>query len=250
MEPCDHVGFHSGRGSYDQLTEQLPLRHRLRCVRSRGARAGAPRVSPALCAAGDSPPPRRLAPMETGVAMFPTHDAIDPGSLAALVEERGHGALYFPEHTHIPASRETRLPGRRRAPAPLRAHLRPVCRHDRGRGRRRRSLRVGSGICLIIERDPIVTAKEVASIDHLSGGRVDFGVGAGWNREEMANHGTDPTRRFGAHARARRGDEGDLDPGGGELPRRAGQLRAHLVVAQARSAPAPAGDDRRQRRRR
>ena len=60
-----------------------------------------------------------------------------------------------------------------------------------------RSLRVGSGICLIIERDPIVTAKEVASIDHLSGGRVDFGVGAGWNREEMANHGTDPARRFG-----------------------------------------------------
>ena len=60
-----------------------------------------------------------------------------------------------------------------------------------------RSLRVGSGICLIIERDPIVTAKEVASIDHLSGGRVDFGVGAGWNREEMANHGTDPKRRFG-----------------------------------------------------
>ena len=57
-----------------------------------------------------------------------------------------------------------------------------------------RSLRVGSGICLIIERDPIITAKEVASIDHLSGGRVDFGVGAGWNREEMANHGTDPKR--------------------------------------------------------
>ena len=57
-------------------------------------------------------------------------------------------------------------------------------------------LRVGTGICLVIERDPIVTAKEVASVDHLSGGRVEFGVGAGWNREEMANHGTDPKRRF------------------------------------------------------
>src|ERR1700683_2496690 len=57
-------------------------------------------------------------------------------------------------------------------------------------------LRVGSGICLVIERDPITTAKEVASVDHLSGGRFEFGVGAGWNREEMANHGTDPRRRM------------------------------------------------------
>jgi alkanesulfonate monooxygenase SsuD/methylene tetrahydromethanopterin reductase-like flavin-dependent oxidoreductase (luciferase family) len=57
-------------------------------------------------------------------------------------------------------------------------------------------LRVGSGICLLIERDPIITAKEVASIDHLSGGRFEFGVGAGWNREEMANHGTDPRTRM------------------------------------------------------
>jgi probable F420-dependent oxidoreductase len=57
-------------------------------------------------------------------------------------------------------------------------------------------LRVGSGVCLVIERDPIVTAKEVASLDVLSGGRIDFGVGAGWNREEMANHGTDPRTRM------------------------------------------------------
>ncbi len=58
------------------------------------------------------------------------------------------------------------------------------------------SLRVGSGICLIVERDPITTAKEVASVDHLSGGRFEFGVGGGWNREEMANHGTDPRTRM------------------------------------------------------
>ena len=57
-------------------------------------------------------------------------------------------------------------------------------------------LRVGSGICLVIERDPITTAKEVASVDYLSGGRFEFGVGAGWNREEMANHGTDPRQRM------------------------------------------------------
>jgi len=58
------------------------------------------------------------------------------------------------------------------------------------------SLRIGSGICLVVERDPITTAKEVASIDHLSGGRFEFGIGAGWNREEMRNHGTDPRRRM------------------------------------------------------
>src|SRR5206468_12228299 len=71
-------------------------------------------------------------------------------------------------------------------------------RDARGRGplARLTRLRVGSGICLIIERDPIVTAKEVASVDHLSGGRLEFGVGAGWNREEMANHGTDPRTRM------------------------------------------------------
>jgi len=60
----------------------------------------------------------------------------------------------------------------------------------------RTRLRVGSGVCLVIERDPIVTAKEVASLDHLCGGRMIFGVGAGWNREEMANHGTDPRTRM------------------------------------------------------
>ena len=58
-------------------------------------------------------------------------------------------------------------------------------------------LRVATGICLVVERDPIVTAKEVASLDRLSGGRFIFGVGAGWNREEMEDHGTEPDRRFG-----------------------------------------------------
>src|SRR5829696_1894227 len=134
--------------------------------------------------------------MDTGVAMFPTHDAIDPGGLAALVEERGHGALYFPEHTHIPASRDTPYPGGGELPRKY-AHSYDLFVAMTAAVTATRRLRVGSGICLIIERDPIVTAKEVASIDHLSGGRVDFGVGAGWNREEMANHGTDPKRRFG-----------------------------------------------------
>jgi probable F420-dependent oxidoreductase len=134
--------------------------------------------------------------METGVAMFPTHDAIDPGALARLVEERGHGALYFPEHTHIPAGRESPYPGGGELPRKY-AHTYDLFVAMTAAVAATSRLRVGSGICLIIERDPIVCAKEVASIDHLSGGRVDFGVGAGWNLEEMANHGTDPSRRFG-----------------------------------------------------
>ena len=72
-------------------------------------------------------------------------------------------------------------------------------------------LTIGTSVCLVIEHDPIVLAKQVASLDRLSGGRFVFGVGAGWNKEEMRNHGTDPATRHGDHARARRGDEGDLD---------------------------------------
>ena len=133
--------------------------------------------------------------MDTGVAMFPTHDAIGPGALAALVEERGHGSLWFPEHTHIPASRETPFPGGDEMPRRY-AHTLDLFVAMTAAAAATTRLRVASGICLVIERDPIITAKEVASIDQLSGGRVDFGVGAGWNREEMANHGTDPRTRM------------------------------------------------------
>ncbi len=133
--------------------------------------------------------------MDTGVAIFPTHDAMDPASLARLVEERGHESLFFPEHTHIPASRQSPYPGGAELPRKY-AHTYDLFVAMTAAAVATTKLRVGSGICLVIERDPIVTAKEVASIDALSGGRVEFGVGAGWNREEMANHGTDPRRRM------------------------------------------------------
>jgi probable F420-dependent oxidoreductase len=133
--------------------------------------------------------------METGVAMFPTDGAIDPASLARLVEERGHRALLFPDHTHIPASRETPYAGGGELPRKY-LHNYDLFVALTAAALATRTLRVGSAVCLVIERDPIVTAKEVASIDHLSGGRLEFGVGAGWNREEMANHGTDPRRRM------------------------------------------------------
>jgi probable F420-dependent oxidoreductase len=133
--------------------------------------------------------------MDTGVAIFPTHDAIAPGEVARLAEQRGHESLFFPEHTHIPASRETPWPGGRALPRWY-SHTFDLFVAVTAAVTTTSRLRVGSGVCLVIERDPIVTAKEVASVDFLSGGRFEFGVGAGWNREEMANHGTDPRVRM------------------------------------------------------
>jgi probable F420-dependent oxidoreductase len=133
--------------------------------------------------------------METAVATFPTHDSIQPGPLARLVEERGHAALLFAEHTHIPASRESPWSGGPKLPRKY-SHTYDLFVAMTASVAATSRLRVGSGICLVIERDPIITANEVASLDCLSGGRIDFGVGAGWNREEMANHGTDARRRM------------------------------------------------------
>ena len=133
--------------------------------------------------------------MDIGVAFFPTHDAIDPGALAGLVEERGLESLFFPEHTHIPASRQSQYPAGGTLPRKY-FHTYDLFVAMTAAAVATTRLRVGSGICLLIERDPITTAKEVASIDHLSGGRFEFGVGAGWNREEMPDHGTDPRKRM------------------------------------------------------
>src|SRR3954454_19397059 len=133
--------------------------------------------------------------MDFGVGYFPTHDGIGPGPLARLLEERGQESLWFAEHTHIPASRESPWPGGPELP-PKYWHCYDLFVALTAAAAATSRLRIGSGICLVVERDPIVTAKEVASVDHLSGGRLEFGVGAGWNREEMLNHGTDPRRRM------------------------------------------------------
>jgi probable F420-dependent oxidoreductase len=136
--------------------------------------------------------------MDAGVAYFPTHDGLGPAELARLVEERGHRWLMWAEHTHIPASRETPWGGNEGAPPLPAKYTRtydPFVASAYALAATR-ALRVGTGIALIPQRDPIITAKEVASLDHLSGGRFDFGIGAGWNREEMANHGVDPRTRM------------------------------------------------------
>ena len=133
--------------------------------------------------------------MEFGVAIFPVEDVQTPAELARMAEERGFESLLFPEHTHIPASRETPYPAGGELPPEYSRTYDPFVALTAAAAATTR-LRVGTGICLVIERDPIVTAKEVASLDLLSGGRVEFGVGAGWNREEMRNHGTDPRTRM------------------------------------------------------
>jgi probable F420-dependent oxidoreductase len=133
--------------------------------------------------------------MDFGIGYFPTADAVGPGELAAFVEERGFSSLVFAEHTHIPASRESPYPGGGDLPRKYTATYDLFVALTAAALATSR-LRVGSGIALVIQRDPIITAKETASIDVLSGGRFDFGVGAGWNREEMENHGTDPRTRM------------------------------------------------------
>lgn len=133
--------------------------------------------------------------MRFGIAVFPTDYAADPATIARLVEERGFESLFFPEHTHIPVSRRTPYPAGGELPAQYSHTHDPFVALTAAAVATQRLL-LATGICLVIQRDPIITAKEVASLDCLSGGRFLFGVGAGWNIEEMQNHGTDPQRRF------------------------------------------------------
>jgi len=134
--------------------------------------------------------------MDFGVATFPTDQTIAPDELARMCEERGFESLFFTEHTHIPASRETPYPAGGDLPEEYRRILDPFVALTVA-ACATKNLKVGTALSLIVERDPIVCAKEVATIDLVSGGRFLFGVGAGWNLEEMRNHGTDPGRRFG-----------------------------------------------------
>ena len=133
--------------------------------------------------------------MRYGIAIFPADYAADPAVIARLVEERGFESLFFPEHTHIPVARRTPYPPGGELPREYSHTYDPFVALAAAAVATERLL-LATGICLVIERDPIVTAKEVASLDRLSGGRFLLGVGAGWNLEEMENHGTDPKRRF------------------------------------------------------
>jgi probable F420-dependent oxidoreductase len=133
--------------------------------------------------------------MHVGVTMFPTDYAIAPHELAIALEERGFESMWLPEHTHIPASRATPYPAGGELPKEYWHTYDPfgaLC----AAAAVTKKIKLATGICLLIERDTITTAKAAATVDRLSGGRFLFGVGGGWNREEMANHGTAFETRF------------------------------------------------------
>ena len=127
--------------------------------------------------------------MKYGVAIFPTDYAMRPDEVARAAEQRGFESIFFPEHTHIPTSR--------RSPYARGGELPPEYFHTvdlfvsmTAAAVATTRIKLASGICLVIEHDPILLAKEVASVDLISKGRVIFGIGGGWNAEEMENHGT------------------------------------------------------------
>lgn len=132
--------------------------------------------------------------MRIGLMMFPTDKGIQPTDLAREAETRGFDSLWFPEHSHIPSSRRTPWGGREGAPPLPEEYWRT---HDQflaltAAAVVTTTLKLGTGITLVAQRDPIWLAKEVATLDHLSGGRFLFGIGYGWNHEEMENHGIAP----------------------------------------------------------
>ncbi|HEY7268454.1 MAG TPA: LLM class F420-dependent oxidoreductase [Dehalococcoidia bacterium] len=133
--------------------------------------------------------------MKYGVSIFPTDYAIRPNELGPMLEERGFESVWFPEHTHIPSSRITPYPGGTELPMEYSHTYDPFVACTAAAMVTKR-LKVATGICLVIERDPITMAKEVASVDMLSDGRFLFGIGGGWNVEEMENHGTDFKTRW------------------------------------------------------
>jgi probable F420-dependent oxidoreductase len=130
-----------------------------------------------------------------GVAIFPTDYAISMAELAPAAEQLGFESLWVAEHSHIPSSRQSPWPGGAELPKQYWHTMDPFVALTVA-AMASKTIRVATGICLLIQRDPIHTAKSVASVDLISNGRFIFGIGAGWNREEMADHGTDFSTRW------------------------------------------------------
>jgi probable F420-dependent oxidoreductase len=133
--------------------------------------------------------------MDFGAAMFFTDYSTTPGALAQALEARSFESVWSPEHSHIPTSRATPFPQGGKLPKKYYEAMDPFVSLTAAAVATGR-LKVGTGVCLVAQRDPIQTAKLVASIDQISGGRFLFGVGGGWNAEEMADHGTAFATRF------------------------------------------------------
>jgi len=133
--------------------------------------------------------------MKLGVFSFNTEYTIRADELAIAAEERGFESVWFPEHTHIPASRETAYPGGGPLPKEY-IHMSDPFTSAAAAAVVTKTIKIGTGVCLVIEHDPLALAKTVATIDRLSNGRFILGVGAGWNAEEMENHGTPYAKRW------------------------------------------------------
>ncbi|GAB3221128.1 LLM class F420-dependent oxidoreductase [Mycolicibacterium hippocampi] len=132
--------------------------------------------------------------MKFGVTTFLTDQGIGPAALARALEDRGFDSLFVTEHTHVPASRRSPYPGGGELPEKYYRLLDPFLALTAA-ATVTSTLALGTGVALVVQRDPIITAKEAATLDLLSGGRFLFGMGIGWNREEMESHGIDPRSR-------------------------------------------------------
>src|SRR5258708_20857248 len=133
--------------------------------------------------------------MQFGAAMFFTDYAMDAGAFARALEERGFDSVWAPEHSHIPTSRLTPFPAGGELPRKYAECMDPFISLTLAAAVTK-TIKLGTGVCLVVQRDPIQTAKLVASLAQVSGGRFLFGVGGGWNAEEMADHGTEFKTRF------------------------------------------------------
>lgn len=133
--------------------------------------------------------------MEFGVTMFPTDYAMNVVELGREIEARGFESYWFPEHTHIPVAMRTPYPAGGPLPEEYKHTLDPFVAFG-AIAAATTTIKLGTGICLIIQRDPITTARAVASLDQLSNGRFLFGIGAGWNHQEIANHGVEYSKRW------------------------------------------------------
>src|SRR5713226_387229 len=138
---------------------------------------------------------QRRHAMRIGVFYFPTDYGIDLAELARALEDRGFASLFVPEHTHIPVSRRTPYPGGGELPKEYSHTMDPFVSLAAAAAVTKK-IKLATGICLVIEHDPIVLAKEVATLDMLSNGRFILGIGAGWNVDEMENHGTNFKTRW------------------------------------------------------
>ena len=169
-----------------------------------------------------------------GISMFAIDSAIHPATLALAAEERGFESLFLPEHTHIPVSRRSPWPGGSELPKDY-WHTNDLFIGLAMAAAVTQRLKLGTGICLVTEHDPILLAKQVATLDSLSGGRVILGVGAGWNAEEMEKPRGCLRRPMEDPARACLGHPPDLDARRCRIPWEVRGFRSNLGVPQAKA---------------